>query len=78
MNFGLIDREYDTDSEFDPERTKTQWQRFAKYVEHLRQTSDVDYRVLYMGRHGQGYHNVAESYYGQKEWDVRVCNPPTA
>jgi hypothetical protein len=27
---------------------------------------------LYLGRHGQGYHNVAESRYGTKLWDVRV------
>lgn len=24
-----------------------------------------------MGRHGEGYHNVAESYYGTTDWDVR-------
>ncbi|KAL1310477.1 hypothetical protein AAFC00_000767 [Neodothiora populina] len=66
-NFGLIDRNYETDAEFDSERKFTQWQRFARYVEHLRK--DADYRVLYLGRHGQGWHNVAESYYGTAEWD---------
>ncbi|KAF1354637.1 histidine phosphatase superfamily [Delphinella strobiligena] len=68
-NFGLIDRSYDSDRTFDPERKKTQWQRFANHVEQLRKNSNVDYRVLYLGRHGQGYHNVAESYYGTAEWD---------
>lgn len=24
-----------------------------------------------MGRHGEGVHNVAESYYGTSAWDVR-------
>lgn len=69
-NFGLIDRSYDSDQAFDPERKKTQWQRFANHVEQLRKDAKADYRVLYLGRHGQGYHNVAESYYGTTEWDV--------
>jgi hypothetical protein len=25
-----------------------------------------------MGRHGEGYHNVAESFYGTPAWDVRI------
>lgn len=29
----------------------------------------VTYKVLYMGRHGEGDHNVAESFYGTKAWD---------
>jgi broad specificity phosphatase PhoE len=36
----------------------------------------VEYKVLYLGRHGQGYHNVAESRYGTKLWDVRAVNLP--
>lgn len=24
-----------------------------------------------MGRHGEGYHNVAEAFYGTPAWDVR-------
>jgi broad specificity phosphatase PhoE len=32
----------------------------------------VEYKVLYLGRHGQGYHNAAETRYGTKLWDVRV------
>jgi hypothetical protein len=31
---------------------------------------DVQYKVLYMGRHGEGFHNVAESWYGTDAWDV--------
>ena len=72
-NYGLIDRSYETDQDFDPQRKQTQWQRFAYYVNHLRSHSSptgADYRVLYLGRHGQGYHNVAESYFGTVEWDV--------
>jgi len=30
---------------------------------------DVKYKILYLGRHGQGDHNVAEAKYGRIEWD---------
>jgi hypothetical protein len=71
-DFGLIDRTYDTDADFDPEGRKTQWERFENVVRTLNDKADhhTQYKVLYMGRHGQGYHNVAESYYGTEAWDV--------
>lgn len=34
------------------------------YEEH-----QVRYKVLFLARHGQGYHNLAIEIYGQKEWD---------
>jgi len=72
MNFGLIDCAYDTDAEYDPGHEKTQWQRFEHKVFRLNRESgrNVQYKVLYMGRHGEGYHNVAEAYYGTPAWDV--------
>lgn len=74
-NFGLIDRSYDTDAEFDPTRSKSQWERFQHWVRTLnaRQSqsdSRIIYKVLFLGRHGQGEHNVAEAYYGTDAWDV--------
>lgn len=30
----------------------------------------MQYKVLYMGRHGEGYHNTAETYYGTPAWNV--------
>lgn len=77
MNLGLIDRAYDTDTEYDPAHEKTQWQRFNHHVVRLNRRSarHVQYKVLYMGRHGEGYHNVAEAFYGTPAWDVsNVCN----
>jgi len=70
-NFGLIDRAYDTDQEYDPNLKKTQWQRFDYQVFRLNRDSGrkVQYKVLFMGRHGEGYHNVAESYYGTPAWN---------
>ncbi|KAI1100917.1 phosphoglycerate mutase-like protein [Jackrogersella minutella] len=70
-NFGLIDRTYSTDGEFDPVGKKTQWERFAYYVNTLNRDSDrnTQYKVLFMARHGEGYHNAAESYYGTPAWN---------
>jgi broad specificity phosphatase PhoE len=30
---------------------------------------DVTYKLLYLGRHGEGEHNVAEAKYGTEKWD---------
>ncbi|KAG5979724.1 hypothetical protein E4U55_004832 [Claviceps digitariae] len=72
-NFGLIDRKYPTDATFDPHGTKSQWERFGEWVRHLNEncekSPDVEYKVLFFGRHGQGYHNVAESFYGTPAWN---------
>ncbi|KUJ06823.1 phosphoglycerate mutase-like protein [Mollisia scopiformis] len=68
-NFGLLNITYPTDDEVDP--TWTQWQKFEHHVWRLNRGSGrfVQYKVLYMGRHGEGYHNVAESYYGTPAWN---------
>ncbi|KAI9735884.1 MAG: hypothetical protein M1834_001349 [Cirrosporium novae-zelandiae] len=70
-NFGLINQTYDTDARFDPYHDKTPWQRFEHKVKVLNQEcgKNTQYKVLYMGRHGQGLHNVAEDYYGTEAWD---------
>ncbi|KAK3306109.1 phosphoglycerate mutase [Chaetomium strumarium] len=73
VNFGLINRTYPTDKRFDPKREKTQWQRFEAYVKHLNsgcgKKPNVEYKVLFMGRHGEGWHNAAESFYGTPAWN---------
>ncbi|KAI1346964.1 histidine phosphatase superfamily [Xylaria sp. FL0043] len=71
VNYGLINRSYPTDKEFDRQGKKTQWQRFEHYVETLNRDSDegTEYKVLFMARHGEGYHNAAESYYGTPAWN---------
>ncbi|KAI8804974.1 histidine phosphatase superfamily [Cladochytrium replicatum] len=70
-NLGLINRTYETDATFDPTGKKPGWARFANYVTSLNANSpdNVQYKVLIMGRHGQGYHNVAESFYGTPAWN---------
>jgi hypothetical protein len=73
-NFGLIDRKYSTDAKYNADGLKTQWQRFARWVTYLnsncQKSDNVRYKVLVMGRHGQGDHNAAESYYGTPAWNV--------
>ncbi|TGO67971.1 hypothetical protein BOTNAR_0032g00150 [Botryotinia narcissicola] len=70
-NFGLKDRVYDTDADFDPERQKTQWERFENHVVKLNNQTpkNVQYKVLYLGRHGEGYHNIKETEVGKEAWD---------
>ncbi|GFF59207.1 phosphomutase-like protein 3 [Aspergillus lentulus] len=70
-NFGLIPRSYDSDAEFDPDGRRTQWERFEHHIKKLNAESrpETSYRLLYLGRHGEGYHNVAERRYGTEAWD---------
>lgn len=65
-------RRYDTDED-QAEKELGQWARFEKYVRKLNDDAGEgeSVKVLFLGRHGQGWHNVAESKYGTKNWDVR-------
>ncbi|KAK1596662.1 phosphoglycerate mutase [Colletotrichum navitas] len=47
------------------------WERFAAHVSRLNTESPdgVDYKVVYLTRHGLGYHNVQEAKVGRDEWD---------
>lgn len=72
-NLGLIPQAYDTDTtlENDTDNPPTQWQRLAHKLTTLNTTAPANttYKLLYLGRHGQGDHNVAESTYGTAAWD---------
>lgn len=67
-NFGLINQSYPGISNTS---SKTQWQLFEDLVSKLnvKASDNVEYRVLYMGRHGEGYHNAAQTYYGTPAWN---------
>ncbi|KAF1931284.1 phosphoglycerate mutase family protein [Didymella exigua CBS 183.55] len=69
QNFGLIDRSYPTDS--DQDSKEKIWPRFEHYARSLASsvTDGASFKVLFLGRHGQGWHNVAESKYGTHAWD---------
>ncbi|KAK5070575.1 putative phosphoglycerate mutase pmu1 [Lithohypha guttulata] len=77
-NFGLISQSYESDSSLpllhfgDHHVGKpTDWQRFDHHLKTLNTQADANasYHILYLARHGQGYHNLAESYYGPAAWD---------
>ncbi|KAK0477032.1 histidine phosphatase superfamily [Armillaria novae-zelandiae] len=57
--FGLLDAS--------PER----WETLKSAVKKLNNdsASGVSYKLFFLGRHGQGYHNVAETKYGTQAWD---------
>ncbi|KAI8930910.1 hypothetical protein NX059_011925 [Plenodomus lindquistii] len=71
-NFGLINRSYPDTSGHEEEE---QWRRFERYIQHLNATQKEgeSIKVLFLGRHGQGWHNVAETKYGTKEWDCHYA-----
>lgn len=70
-NFGLIDRAYPSDPRAHANQCLTQWQRFARQVSQLNHDAprSTEYKLLYMGCHGDGFHNDAEAYYGTPAWN---------
>ncbi|KAJ5566168.1 hypothetical protein N7535_007806, partial [Penicillium sp. DV-2018c] len=67
-NFGLIPQQYD--QEPTTAQSSSQWQRFAAHIQRLNAANKTQkLKVLFLGRHGEGVHNVAERKYGTKLWD---------
>jgi hypothetical protein len=60
-NFGLINRSYPATNGI--KSKLTQWQKFAIQLDALNAAapSDTVYKLFFLGRHGEGYHNAAES-----------------
>ncbi|RFU35071.1 hypothetical protein B7463_g1270, partial [Scytalidium lignicola] len=67
---GLIHRQYETDNLIRGPQKST-WERFAFYVEHLntQNPGSTIYKVLYLTRHGLGYHNAFETKVGKTAWN---------
>ncbi|CRK14317.1 hypothetical protein BN1723_016170 [Verticillium longisporum] len=65
-NLGILDREYP-----EIEIPGTPWERLVTNVTRLNAESrgDVQYKVLFLTRHGLGYHNVQQAKVGTPEWD---------
>jgi broad specificity phosphatase PhoE len=70
-NFGLINRTYPSDSSYPDRKRSTQWQRLAHYISTLNKKAPRNerYALFFMGRHGEGFHNAAESYFGTPAWN---------
>ncbi|KAI8978794.1 phosphoglycerate mutase-like protein [Trametes punicea] len=51
--------------------TPDRWETFRRRIEGLNAAAPphVRYKVLFLVRHGQGHHNVAEAKYGTEAWD---------
>jgi broad specificity phosphatase PhoE len=49
----------------------TQWQKFEAQVNWLNANAPLNtvYKVFFAGRHGEGYHNAAQTYYGTPGWN---------
>ncbi|GAA5850180.1 hypothetical protein JCM8547_001032 [Rhodosporidiobolus lusitaniae] len=58
-SFGLIDK------------SSSRWKRFKRDIKRLNEDGEerTSVKVLFLARHGQGYHNVAESKYGTPAWN---------
>lgn len=73
---GLTEQNYDTDgtakANHSPGNDKKHWERFRDYIEYLNGQTPAStmYKVLYITRHGLGYHNVFESEVGRDMWNV--------
>lgn len=80
-NFGLVQRSYDSDENLPNKgRDMTAWQRFENHITTLNRAEErkrhgseegghTQYKLIFLGRHGNGYHNIAERYYGREAWD---------
>jgi hypothetical protein len=73
-HFNLIERDYPSDLESD---NAPPWIRFTSYVASLnaaaqKAKNEEKYKVIFLQRHGEGWHNVMEARVGTKLWDVRI------
>lgn len=69
---GLLKRDYPTDESLTWSQSDSPWVRFRHYVEqvNLQASPHTRYKVLYLARHGEGIHNVAERQIGKEAWDT--------
>ncbi|THH21431.1 hypothetical protein EUX98_g8388 [Antrodiella citrinella] len=52
--------------------SQDRWKIFKQKLHDLNAAAEqgVCYKLVFLGRHGQGYHNVAEAKYGTEAWDA--------
>ncbi|KAK4451055.1 Phosphomutase-like protein 3 [Podospora aff. communis PSN243] len=91
ISYGLLNRSYPTDQSHSNNNnnsspTKPPWSRFTDYLTALNRNNRNNptnnnnnttyYKLLYLARHGEAHHNVAQSYYGTKCWDCYWSQQP--
>jgi len=49
------------------------WKKFQEDIKKLNKKAEkyTEYKVLYLGRHGEGWHNVGQDIYGEDAWDEK-------
>ncbi|XPS72849.1 putative phosphoglycerate mutase pmu1 [Ascochyta lentis] len=54
-----------------PTATGTEWHALTTHLHALNSSApkSTHFKLLFLARHGQGWHNVAESKYGTRAWD---------
>jgi hypothetical protein len=72
---GLLHRQYPSDDAATAASSgsdERDWPRFAAYVRWLNQNSPptTQYKVLYLTRHGIGFHNLKHVELGDEAWEV--------
>ena len=69
-SLGLLTRTYPCDDPLADDLRD--WTRFRRYVSHLNEQApeNVSYKVLYLTRHGVGFHNQKHHEVGTEEWNV--------
>ncbi|KZM27373.1 putative phosphoglycerate mutase pmu1 [Ascochyta rabiei] len=88
QHFGLIPRTYPSASPSTstststspstpatPATEETQWRRFTSHLHSLLSTAapDEHFKLVFLARHGEGWHNVAEAKYGTSAWDQQYA-----
>lgn len=69
----MLPRTYlESETSLATEDTSPSWQSFSAHVKRLNEeaAAGVAYKVIFMTRHGQGFHNVMESKVGTESWEV--------
>lgn len=73
-SLGLLDKSAWPDNVAEATSTegKAPWELLSDHVAHLNSENpgSTKYKVLFITRHGQGYHNTFEAKVGREAWDV--------
>lgn len=47
--------------------------KFNELIKSVEKNEKIDYKILFLSRHGQGYHNVCVEKYGLDLWNEKYC-----
>lgn len=75
-SLGLLTRSYPSDDQVADDTRD--WTRFYRYVKSLNEAAPegVEYKILYLTRHGIGFHNIKHAEVGEDEWNVNTPLDP--